>query len=101
MSSGNHRLGLVQAAGPCAAVAQIGGVRDRALDQRALRLAVGAMAARSQPADALAVGLEQRHVDAVEGGAAHQTDRGKRLHAFILGSHPTVDLLHQPRQTGD
>jgi hypothetical protein len=98
---GDQLLGRREHGGPCAAVGEIGGNRDRAAHDVALGVAVRAKAGRPEPADALAVGLDERHVDPVVGGAAHQADRYRARHAGVLELNPALDLLHHRRKRGD
>src|SRR6516225_3510602 len=65
----------------------------------AIVLAVWAVAGRPEPADRLAIGLDQRHVHAVIGGAAHQADGGDIRHEAVLGFNPAPDLLHPSAAT--
>src|SRR5207253_10727291 len=53
---------------------------------------------RAEPADILAVGRDQRHVDAVIGRAAHQADGSQARHRMVLGFNPPPDLLHHKPQ---
>ena len=83
---GHELLGVGEDLRPLGAVgqAEIAAGRDGAAHHRALLLAVGPVAGRPDPVDGLAVGVEQRHVDAVIGGAAHQADGADRRHRKVL-----------------
>ena len=77
---GDEGLGLRQHAGPRVAVAQAGAFGQRLAQQRAFVIRIRPVAGRPECGDALAIGLDQRHVDAVERGPAHQPDRLDRPH---------------------
>jgi hypothetical protein len=77
---GQERLRLRQRPRPRLAVAQVAGGGDRAAQYRALRIAIGAVTGRPEPADGFTVGIDERDVDPVIGGAAHQTDGRKVAH---------------------
>ena len=62
--------------------------------------AIGPVDGRAEAQDALAVGLDQRGVDAVERGAAHQPDGTNRRHGRQRPRpllNPAPDLLHHRR----
>jgi hypothetical protein len=71
-------LGFGDDARPGGAVGQIRRRRGGAAQQRALVFAIGPVRRLPEPADGLAVGLDQGHVDAVLRRAAHQPDRQNR-----------------------
>ena len=77
---GHQLFGLGEHRRPGTAVGEIGGNRDRAPHDLAFRVAVGAVAGGTEAADLLAVGLDERHVHPIVGGAAHQADRSGARH---------------------
>ena len=101
MHVGDQLLGLGEHGGPCDALGEIGGSRDRAAHDVALGVAVGAVAGRPEAANAFAVGLDERHIHPVIGGAAHQADRYRTRHAGVLELNPALDLLHHRCKRGD
>ena len=82
MGRGDHRLGLGERARPGVSVGQRPGVGERPAEHGALILAVGPEEARAETGDRLAVRFQQRRVDAVHGGAAHQSEN---IHCFAAG----------------
>jgi hypothetical protein len=97
MHVGHQLLGLGEQLGPIAAVREIGGDRDRSSQHAPLVIAIGPIAGRAEAADILAVGVDERHVDPVVGGAAHQAD-GWRAHELFSVETPP-DLLHHRAKT--
>ena len=68
-------VGFFQHTRPRHAVGQDCTLNQRLPQQRTLTVRIGPVAGRTEPLDALAVGLDQGHVDAVERGPAHQPNR--------------------------
>src|SRR6516165_8102290 len=64
-------------------------------------VAVGTVAGRAEASDLLAVGVDERHVHPVIGGAAHQPDRSGARHGGVLRLNPALDLLHHRPKRGD
>ena len=74
MRVGDDAFGVAEPAGPRRPVSETGGVRERTAQGLALGLGVGAVPGRPKLHDPLAVGVDERDVDAVERRAAHQPD---------------------------
>ena len=85
MGVGHQLFRLGEELRPLGAVAEMDGGRDRPPQHGPFLLAVGPIAGRPDPADGLAVGIEQRHVHPVIGGAAHQADGRDPRHSRVLG----------------
>jgi hypothetical protein len=98
---GHELFDLRQDLGPLVAIAEIGRDCDRAPHEVALLVAVRAVAGGAERPDLLAVGLDQRDVDPVIGGAAHQTNGSDARHGACPRLNPTPDLLHHRPQRGD
>src|SRR6185312_16096304 len=75
MHVGDEGFGFGENARAHPAVVERCAFRERLAQQGTLVVAVRPVAGRTEGLDALAVGLDQRHIDAVERGAAHQPDR--------------------------
>ena len=73
-------LGVRENARTRIAVGQRHRRRQRFAQQGALRLRIRPVAGRAQTIEPLAVGVDERDVDAVERGAAHQPDRATDRH---------------------
>lgn len=101
VGGGNQRFGRGQASRPGGAITKIGTRRNRAPNEGAFALIVRPVTGWPEAGDILTVGVDERHVHAIVGGAAHETDRRLGLHPSILGFHPTPDLLHHRPETGD
>jgi hypothetical protein len=71
---GHGALGFADHARPCVAPRQIDSLRERLAQQSALVIRVRAIAGRPERGYSLTVGFDQGDVDAVQRGAAHQTD---------------------------
>ena len=74
MDAGDKILGLRQHAGPFMTVGQVYTLGQRLPQQPPFIVRIRPVADRAEAGDPLAVGLDQRHVDAVERGPAHQTN---------------------------
>ena len=74
MRVGDDAFGVAEPAGPRRPVRETGGIRERAAQGLALGVGVGAVPGRPERHDPLAVGVDERDVDAVERRAAHQPD---------------------------
>jgi hypothetical protein len=102
MHVGHPLLRLGEEPGPLRTLRELSGGGDRPAQQLSLAVAVGAIAGGTEAADPLAVGLDQRHIHPVAGGAAHQADRAHLRHAGILARrcrlNPAADLLHHRRR---
>jgi hypothetical protein len=72
---------------PRAAIVEQGRVRGRAAQQRPVRLGIGKKSAAAKRDDLLPVGLDDRDIDAIHRGAAHQAYRADRLNWFSPRSH--------------
>ena len=85
MRDGHGALGLAQDARPRIALRQMDGLGQGLAQQSAFFVGVGPVAGGAERLHPLAVGFDQRHVDPVERGAAHQTDRRQhhRRGAFV------------------
>ena len=81
----DHRLGLRQHTGAVVAIGQVARAGDRAPQHRAFAVVIGAIAGGTEAADAFAVGIDQRNVDPVVGGPAHQADRRQVTHRWLRG----------------
>ena len=93
MHAGHEGVGFGQHARPRRAVGQGGALVQRLPQQGLLGIRIGPVAGRPECGDALAIGLDQRHIDAIERGPAHQPDRPYRRpnpNPFSF----TPDLLH-------
>jgi len=77
---GHQFFGPRQHRGTRVAVGEIGGNRNRPPHDVALRIAVGAVAGRAEAANLLTVGLDERYVHPVVGGATHQADCNRARH---------------------
>jgi hypothetical protein len=75
MTAGDHGVGQRQAARPRAAIVERCRLRDRAAQQCAIRLAVGKKSSAAKRDDLLPVGLDDRDIDTIHRGAAHQAYR--------------------------
>ena len=84
MGAGDERFRSAERTWPHLAIGQARGIVERRAEQRTLLLGIGPEAGRPQTLDRLAVGLDQRHIDAVHGRAAHQADGNKRGHRAFL-----------------
>ena len=83
MHRGQKRLGLRQRLRPLIALAEVAGGGDRPPQHRPLGVAIGAVAGRAEPTDAFPVGIEERDVHPVIGGAAHQPDGREVTHRWL------------------
>ena len=109
LGAGDERLGLRQHARPRGAVGQAGAGFERPAQQIALVVRIRSIAGRPEGRNGLAVGFEQRHVDPVERGPAHQSDCPHRPVAPALVRYragpgelnPGPDLLHHRHPRGD
>ena len=101
MHVGDELFDLGENFRPLGTVAEIGRDRDRAPQQVALLVAVGPVPGGAERTDLLAVGLDQRDIDPVIGGAAHQTNGSDARHGACPRLNPTPDLLHHRPQRGD
>ncbi len=72
---GDHALGEGEHAGAGVAVFQRAGLGEGAAQQRAVGVGIGIVVRRPERERGLAVGLDERDVDAVHRGAGHQSDR--------------------------
>jgi hypothetical protein len=61
--------------------------RGRAAQQHPVRLGIGKKSAAAKRDDLLPVGLDDRDIDAIHRGAAHQAYRADRLNWFSPPSH--------------
>ena len=86
MHVGHEFFNLGEEFGPLGAAVEIGRDRDRAPQQVAFLVAIGPVSGGAEAADLLAVGLDQRDVDPVIGGAAHQTDGSDARHGVVPGT---------------
>ena len=88
-------LGLTQAAGPRAAIRQVGRLVKHLPQQAALRIAIGTVAGRPEGVHPAAVGLKQSDSNPVERGPAHQTKCGQhhvnRASATPCSNRPADD----------
>ena len=87
MTAGDHGVGQRQAARPRIAVLEQGRVRGRAAQQRPIRLGIGKESAAAKRDDLLPVGLNDRDIDAIHRGAAHQAYRADRSNWFSPPGH--------------
>ena len=74
MGHGHERFSLAKRLWPFAAVADLRSDGDCTAQQAALLLGIGAIAGRPEAGYPLAIGIDERHVDAIAGRAAHQSD---------------------------
>jgi hypothetical protein len=79
--AGHQGLCLSEYTGPLRPVGHSSRVAQPLAQQRTLALRVGTIASRPECTDSFAVGLDHRHVNAVERCPAHQPDR---LHVPLL-----------------
>jgi hypothetical protein len=79
---GDEVVGLGQHARARGAVGQCDALRKRLPQQGLLVVRIGPVAARAEMGDALAIGLDQRHIDAVERGPAHQPNGPNHPHSL-------------------
>jgi hypothetical protein len=82
MTAGDHGVGKRQAARPRAAIVEQGRVRGRPAQQRPVRLGIRKKSAAAKRDDLLPVGLDDRDIDTIHRGAAHQTYRADRSNWF-------------------
>ena len=71
MDAGHEGVRFCQHAGPRRTVGQGRTLLQRLPQQSLLGVGIGPVSGRPEAGDALAIGLDQRHVDAVERGSAH------------------------------
>ena len=90
MTAGDHRVGQRQAARPRAAIVERRRRRNGAAQQCPVRLGIGKKSGAAKRDDLLPVGLDDRDIDAVHRGAAHQAYRADRS-----------NWLSPPRVTGN
>ena len=95
----DQRFRLGQHAGPRRPLGERGRIGERAPQQRFLFRRIWPVARGPEPFDALAVGLDQRRVHAVERGSAHQANGGEKAHGVRF--NPEKDLLHQRAHHGE
>ena len=96
MRVGDDALGVAEPAGPRRPVRETGGIGERAAQGLALGVGVGAVPGRPERHDPLAVGLDERDVDAVERRAAHQPDGPHQGHAFRIPVKSPPEAVTRP-----
>ena len=101
MHAGHEGFRLGEHARPFVAVGQFGALGQRLPQQALLGLVIGPVAGRPEGDDTLAIGLDQRHIDAVERGPAHQPDCLDRpqclpLHLFAGPVTPPPQATDKP-----
>ena len=106
MGAGDKVLGFCQHARPRMALGQAGAVGQRGPQQRPLVIRVWPVTDRPEGQNASAIGLDQRHVDAVERSPAHQPNGLNRPQTLALSAdlfgmparrlNPVPDLIHHP-----
>ena len=94
MNAGHEGIGFRQHARPRRALGQRRALFQRLPQQGLLAVRIGPVAGRPEAGDALAIGLDQRHIDAVERGPAHQPDCPYYPHTKSLQLKSNPDLLH-------
>ena len=74
MTVGDHPLGEGENARPRVAIFERRGFGERIAQQRAVGVIIGVVPRRPEGDSGVAVGFDQRDVDAVHGGAGHEAD---------------------------
>ena len=92
MTAGDHGVGQRQAARPRIPVLEQGRVPGRAAQQRPVHLGIGKKSGAAKRDDLLPVGLDDRDIDAIHRGAAHQAYRADRLNWFSPSGPSATDL---------
>ena len=83
MPFGQRPLGFRQDAGAGVTVGERPGLDERLMQQGLLVGPVGIGGGRATAQHILAIGAEQRHVDAVERGAGHQPEGAQQLRGWF------------------